>query len=211
MVATKDRMAINRAREWFLWTAQSYIRVLVFMMFRCVSMSKTRLAYCGMRGAYGQEETNKLGNACLFVGGPVNCERKEWVVTINDEHQSNSNSWEKAAQDPRRTSRRQQQRQRQRQRRHERLHHYSPQGMDCLFCCEKESMVVVLFVSMTSNVRRSMSVETRMVVYCAKGAAETDGIQTAWWQFTRCPRCRYRFLFNSDIIRLKRSIMTATR
>ena len=33
-------------------------------------------------------------------------------------------------------------------------------------------MVVVLLVSITSNVRRSMSVETRMVVYCTVGATE---------------------------------------
>ena len=33
MVATKDRMSINRAREWSLWTLQLYIRVLVFMVF----------------------------------------------------------------------------------------------------------------------------------------------------------------------------------
>ena len=67
-------------------------------------MSRTRLAYCGVRGAYGQEENNLLRNVCLFVGGPMNCQRKEYVVTINDEDQSNSNSGEKVAQDPRRTS-----------------------------------------------------------------------------------------------------------
>ena len=123
----------------------------------CLLMSRTRLAYCGVRGAYGQEENNLLRNVCLVVGGPVNCERKECVVAINDEHQSNSNSGGgEAAQDPRCTSRRQQRRQRRQQ--HERLYHYSPQGIGCLFCCEKKSMVVVLLVSMTSNV------ETRMVV-----------------------------------------------
>ena len=164
------------------------------------------MAYCGMRADGRQEKNNLLRNVCLFVGGPMNCQRKEYVVTINDEHQSNSNSGKKAARNPRRTTRRGPRRQQ-----HERLHHYSPQGIGCLFCCEKESMAVVLLLSITSNKRRSMSVETRMVVYCAKGAAETDGIQTAWWQFTRCPRCRYRFLFNSDVIRLKRSILTGTR
>ena len=128
-----------------------------------------------MRGAYRQEENNLLRNVCLFVGRPVNCGRKECVVTMNDEDQSNSNSGKKAAQNPRCTSRRQQQQRRQQQ--HERLHHYSPQAIDCLFCCEKESMVVVLFLSITSNVRQSMSVETRMVLYCAVEPTETNGIQ----------------------------------
>ena len=130
-------------------------------------MSRTRLAYCGVRGAYGQEENNLLRNVCLFVGGPLNCGRTECVVTFNDEDRSNSNSGEKAAQDPRRTSRRLPRRQQ-----HERLHHYSPQGIGCLFCCEKESMAVVLLLSITSNKRRSMRVKTRMVVYCTAGAAE---------------------------------------
>ena len=127
-------------------------------------MNRRRLAYCGVRGAYGQEENNLLRNVCLFVGGPVNCQRKECVVTFNDEDRSNSNSGEKAAQNPRCTYRLRQQRPRRHQ--HEGLCHYSSQGMGCLFCCENESMLVVLPVSITSNMRRSMSVETRMVVYC---------------------------------------------
>ena len=138
-------------------------------------------------------------------------------ATINDEDQSNCNSGEKAAQDPRRTSRRRQQ--------DEQVHQYSPQGIGCLFCCEKKTMAVVLFVSMTSNVRRSMSVETRMVVYCAEEPPERMESKKRGMQFARCPCCRNRFiksetftggydsgfLFNYDVIRSKRSILTGTR
>ena len=173
-------------------------------------MGRKRLASCKVRANGRQEETKKLGKTCLFVGGPANCQRKECVVPFNDEDRSNSNSGKEAAQDPRRTSRRGPLRPRRQQ--HERLHHYSPQGIGCLFCCEKESMVVVLLV-FTSNA------ETRMAVYCAVAPPETDGIQKTWLQFARCPFCRYihkksetltagygiGFLFNSDVIRWKRS------
>ena len=38
-----------------------------------------------MRGAYRKERNDKLGKARLVVVGPVNCQREECAVTINDE------------------------------------------------------------------------------------------------------------------------------
>ena len=120
-------------------------------------MRTTLAVVCRLRGTYRKEGNDKLGKERLVVDGPVKHERKEWVVTMNDEDQSNSNSGKKATQNPQRTSRRRQQRQRRRRQQDEQVHQYSPQGIGCLFCCEKKTMAVV-FLVFTSNV------DARMVV-----------------------------------------------